>query len=87
MRSYELMRRVTAGSLTIRLWIDASDGPCELCDELADEVAMCAATLANEDDDPLTLAEKIVNTLRVKAAEVVDATGDGGIVRQQQEEV
>lgn len=81
------MRRVTAGSLTIRLWIDASDGPCELCDELADEVSMCAATLANEDDDPLTLAEKIVNTLRVKAAEVVDATGDGGIVRQQQEEV
>lgn len=84
MRSYELMRRVTAGPLTIRLWIDADDGPCEMCDESADELAMCAATLANEDDDPLALAEKIANTLRVNAVEVVNDIGEGGIVRQRE---
>ena len=56
MRVYELMRRVSVGPLTIRMWIDAEDGPCECCEETADELALCAATLADEEDEPLMLA-------------------------------
>lgn len=52
-----------------------------MCEENADEVAMCASTLADEEDEPLVLAEKIANTLRIKAVEVVDEAGNGGIVR------
>ncbi len=81
MRVYELMRKVTVGPLTIRLWIDADDGPCELCAENADELAMCASTLADEEDEPLVLAEKIANTLRgINAVEVLDESGNGGLV-------
>ena len=81
MRVYELMRKVTVGPLTIRLWIDADEGLCEMCEENADELAMCASTLADEDHEPLALAEKIANTLRIKAVEVVDEAGNGGLVR------
>lgn len=82
MRSYELMRKVTAGPLTIRLWIDADDAPCEHCEEHADEIALCASTLADEDDDPMALAEKLANTLNgLSAVEVVDEAGNGGLVR------
>lgn len=80
MRVYELMRKVSAGPLTIRLWIEA-DGPCEECEERADEIALCASTLADEDDDPMILAEKLANTLRgVNAVEVLDESGNGGLV-------
>lgn len=82
MRVYELMRRVSVGPLTIRLWIDADDGPCECCEENADEIALCASTLADEEDDPMVLAEKLVNTLHgLNAVEVVDESGNGGVVR------
>lgn len=82
MRVYELMRRVSVGPLTIRLWIDADDGLCEHCEEHADELALCASTLADEEDDPMVLAEKLANTLNgLSAVEVVDASGIGGIVR------
>lgn len=82
MRVYELMRKVSVGPLTIRLWIDADDGPCECCEENADEIAMCASALADEEDDPLVLAEKLANVLRgVNAVEVVDEAGNGGTVR------
>lgn len=82
MRVYELMRKVSVGPLTIRLWIDADDGPCECCEENADEVAMCASALADEEDDPLVLAEKLANVLRgINAVEVVDEAGNGGTVR------
>ena len=82
MRVYELMRKVSVGPLTIRLWIDADDGPCEMCEENADEVAMCASALADEEDDPLVLAEKLANVLRgINAVEVVDEAGNGGTVR------
>ncbi len=81
MRVYELMRRVSVGPLTIRLWIDADDGLCEQCEEHADEVALCAATLADEEDDPMVLAEKLANTLRgLNAVEVLDSNGNGGLV-------
>lgn len=81
MRAYELMRKVSVGPLTIRLWIDADDGPCECCEESADEIALCVATLASEDDDPLVLAEKLANTLKgLNAVEVTDAGGNGGLV-------
>lgn len=82
MRVYELTRRVTVGPLTIRLWIDADEGLCEMCEENADELAMCAVTLADEEDEPLVLAEKLVNTLRIKAVEVTDEAGNGGLVAQ-----
>lgn len=67
--------------MTIRLWIDADEGPCELCEVNADEIAMCASALADEEDDPLVLAEKLANVLRgVNAVEVVDEAGNGGLV-------
>ena len=81
MRVYELMRRVIAGPLTIRLWIDADDGLCEHTEESADELALCAVTLADEDDPPMVLAEKLANTLRgLNAVEVLDEHGNGGLV-------
>jgi len=81
MRVYELMRKVTVGPLTIRLWIDADDGPCEMCEENADEIAMCASVLADAEDDSMVLAEKIANTLRgINAVEVLDESGNGGLV-------
>ncbi len=67
--------------MTIRLWIDADDGLCEQCEELADELALCAATLADEEDEPMVLAEKLANTLRnLNAVEVLDGNGNGGLV-------
>jgi hypothetical protein len=81
MRVYELMRRVVVGSLTIRLWIEAEDMCCEHTEENADELALCAATLADEDDQPMMLAEKLANTLNgLSAVEVLDAHGNGGLV-------
>lgn len=81
MRAYELMRKVAVGPLTIRLWIDSDDGLCEECEERADELALCASTLADEDDVPLLLAEKLANTLLgLNAVEVLDADGNGGLV-------
>lgn len=53
-----------------------------MCEENADELAMCAVTLADEEDEPLVLAEKLVNTLRIKAVEVTDEAGNGGLVAQ-----
>ena len=80
MRVYELMRRVAVGPLTIRMWIEA-EGCCEECEEFADEVALCASTLADEDDYPLALAEKLANTLQgLNAVEVIDDDGNGGLV-------
>ena len=81
MRSYKLMRRVAVGPLSIRLWIDGDDGPCEHCEEMADELALCASTLADEDDDPIVLAEKLANTLNnLIAVEVTDEQGNGAKV-------
>lgn len=82
MRVYELTRRVAVGPLTIRLWIDADESMCEHCEQLADELALCAATLADEEDEPLVLAEKLANTLNnLNAVEVVDEDGNGGMIR------
>ena len=81
MRVYELMRKVLVGPLTIRLWIDADDGLCEQCEERADEIALCASTLADEEDPPMLLAEKLANTLQgLNAVEVLDDEGNGGLV-------
>lgn len=81
MRVYELMRRVSVGPLTIRLWVGVDDVPCELCEESADETALCAAALADEEDDPIVLAEKLANILRgINAVEVTDESGNGGLV-------
>jgi hypothetical protein len=74
------MRKVMVGTLSIRLWIAAKDG-CEECEERADEIALCAATLADEDDHPMVLAEKLANTLNgLNAVEVLDEHGNGGLV-------
>lgn len=81
MRVYELTRRVVVGPLTIRLWIDGDDGPCEHCEEMADELALCASTLADEEDDPILLAEKLANVLNnLTAVEVMDEQGNGAKV-------
>jgi hypothetical protein len=48
---------------------------------MADELALCASTLADEEDDPLVLAEKLANVLNnLTAVEVVDANGNGARV-------
>ena len=81
MRVYELMRQIAVGPLTIRLWINADDGICEHCEEMADELALCASTLADEEDDPMVLAEKLANTLKgLNAVEVTNNNGNGGLV-------
>lgn len=82
MHACELMRRISVGPLTIRLWINADDGPCVDCEERADELALCASTLADEDDDPMVLADKLVGMLiGLNAVEVTDRDGNGGTVR------
>jgi predicted ATPase len=81
MRCYEIIRTLRVGRLTIRLWVEANDGPCEVCEETADNIALCATTLADEDDDPVVLAEKLMNTLNgITRAEVIDTSGHGGAV-------
>lgn len=81
MRVYELTRKVVVGPLTIRLWIDGDDGPCEHCEEMADELALCASTLADEEDEPILLAEKLANVLNnLTAVEVMDEQGNGAKV-------
>jgi hypothetical protein len=82
MNAYELMRKVTVGPLTVRLWVAADAGLCEECEERADEVALCAAALADEDDIPIVLADKLKNILRgLAAVEVCDESGNGVLVR------
>lgn len=86
MRVYNLTRRVSAGPLTIRLWIAANEGTCELCEEAADELALCAATLADEDDDPMILADKLMSRLSgITKVEVVNDEGNGGSVTLEEE--
>jgi hypothetical protein len=72
------MRKVSVGPLTIRLWIDADDLLCDECEERADELALCAATLADEDDPPGMLAERLTGILNgLSKVEVTDDTGNG----------
>lgn len=81
MPSCELTRKVTVGPLTIRLWIDADEGGCDECEERADELALCAATLADEDDHPVALVSKLAATLNgLTRVEVIDDSGNGGTV-------
>ena len=82
MRVCELMRKITVGSLSIRLWIAADED--QLYEEgeiLADELAMLAATMADDEMLPLILAAKLADTLRgLNAVEVLDEHGDGALV-------
>ena len=81
MRSYELIRRVSHGPLTILLRISANVGACEVCQESADEKALIVSALADEDDDPMVLADKIARHIKgVTSVEVVDESGSGGCV-------
>jgi len=48
---------------------------------MADELALCASTLADEEDDPILLAEKLANVLNnLTAVEVMDEQGNGAKV-------
>jgi hypothetical protein len=78
---YEVERRVIAGGLTINLRIDADEGPCEHCQQHADEVALLVS-LADEDDDAVVLAHKIVGMFATLASvSVSDDQGNGCTVR------
>lgn len=82
MLAYELTRKILVGSLTIQLWIDADELACEECEERADELALCASTLADEDDAPLVLANKLITLLNgINAVEVADENGNGAAAR------
>ena len=62
---------------------DTCEGDLDL---LADEQAMLAATLSDEDDDCWFLAYKLVQQLSlVSAAEVTDNEGNGAIVHESEE--
>lgn len=55
---------------------------------VADEQAMLASTLADEDDDCWMLAQKIVGQLTlVSAAEVTDTVTGSGVIVHETEEV
>lgn len=84
MSACEMIRKVAAGPLSIRLWVAAEDDtPCE-CDERADELALCAATIADGDDNPTMLACKLISLLRgVSAVEVLDEHGNGCTLRER----
>jgi hypothetical protein len=83
MRAYELTRKVAVGPLSIKLRIDADESQCDHCQEMADEIAMLVSTLATDDDEPLVLAEKIMNIFApITSVEVTDDEGNGGVVRQ-----
>lgn len=84
MRAYELTRKLVAGQLSIRLWIDAESGPCEHCEERADEIALCVSALVDEDDLPTILAEKIFDIFTgINAVEITDGEGNGAVVRSE----
>lgn len=84
MNCCEMIRRVVEGTLTIRLWVAGQcDEGMEECEERADELALCASTLADADDHPAALACKLILRLRgVTAVEVIDEHGDGCFVRR-----
>ena len=49
--------------------------------ELMRRVSVGPLTLADEEDEPMMLAEKLANTLKgVNAVEVIDEAGNGGLV-------
>ena len=78
----ELLRTVKCGRLTIRLWINANGGPCDMLRSHADTVAMLVGEMADEDDDEMELAERIAGVFnRICAVEVTDDDGDGGRFR------
>ena len=82
MRVCELIRTVAVGDMSIRLSIEADGFPCDQCQEHADEVALLVSTLADEDDDPMILAEKIDTMFAtVSQVTVIDGQGNGGTVR------
>lgn len=83
MPACEIERRVLAGSLTINLRIDADVGPCEHCQQHADELAMLVSTLADEDDDAVVLAHKVAGMFSTLVSVSVSdgQTGDGCTVR------
>lgn len=73
-------RKISAGQKTIKIWVPAENVSCpEDCEHVADEQAMLASTLADQDDDCWYLAHKLVMQLGcVQRVEVVDnETGDG----------
>lgn len=79
---YELTRKILVGSMTIQLWLDADELACEECEERADELALCASTLADEDDLPLILANKLITLLNgINAVEITDENGNGAVAR------
>lgn len=81
------MRTVKCGRLTIRLWIDATGGHCDMLRSHADTVAMLVGEMADEDDDEMDFAERIAGMFtRISAVEVVDEDGDGGRFRFERRE-
>ena len=80
-------RSISVGHKSIKIWVPTSPDTCEGdLDLLADEQAMLAATLSDEDDDCWFLAYKLVQQLSlVSAAEVTDNEGNGAIVHESEE--
>jgi hypothetical protein len=56
---------------------------CQYCEEAADDLAMCAAAMADEEELPTTLVERLSNALNVRAVEVVDDQGNGSLIRSE----
>ena len=70
-------RTVEVGPLTVRVQMWADD----CCEHEADDVASLIYAMADEDEAPTTLAEKIANRLKgLRSVEVIDEEGDGALV-------
>lgn len=70
------------GTKSIKIWMPQNLNECACSNEQdADETAMLAATLADEDDDLSVLATKVVMQLRAVITAEVSCleTGDGAI--------
>lgn len=84
----ELVRTIKCGRLSIRLWIDAGSACCEHTPRgHADTIAGLVPEMADEDDDEVELAARIVSTFQgVTAVEVSDEEGDGCRIRYSEED-
>lgn len=79
-------RRISVGTKEIKIWIPSTSECCaDECNHLADEQAMLAATLADQDDDCWLLAHKIVKQCAcIVSAEVTDEIDGNGAIYSQQ---
>jgi len=77
-RAYEYMRSVSTESLTIRLWIAASEDRLQADEAKADEISSLVYTMCEELDDPMEACYKVSDVFKcINSVEALDDNGDG----------